>query len=173
MGAELPLPIPFKVFYFMLPYMFVDEETNLIRGTQVSYWLNKTQILKVIESCNKTLQYYDEMQYSDEVIECKNDLIFREEYNIGKHEYPKKIMTYVYIMIDHNTKYYKIGRSDNPLKREKTLQSEKPTIELIHKFKCEYGIEKELHNLYKHKRIRGEWFKLDNDDIWYIKTYYK
>ena len=78
--------------------------------------------------------------------------------------------TYVYLMIDKNTGYHKIGRSKDPKYREKTLQSEKPTIELLYKFKAHSSTEKELHKKYNSKRIRGEWFDLNQKDIDYIKT---
>jgi hypothetical protein len=76
----------------------------------------------------------------------------------------------VYLMIDTVNFYYKIGISNNPDWREKTLQSEKPTIELIacKKFinrKIALSFEKALHDTYSEKRIRGEWFKLDNNDV--------
>lgn len=32
-------------------------------------------------------------------------------------------------------------------------------------------VEKELHNHFKKQHIRGEWFKLNNEDIDFIKTY--
>lgn len=81
---------------------------------------------------------------------------------------------YVYLMIDINNQYHKIGISNKPEWREKTLQSEKPTIELIasKKFisrKIASSIEKALHDSYADKRIRGEWFRLDSKDIQEIK----
>lgn len=78
--------------------------------------------------------------------------------------------TYIYLMIDHNTGYHKIGRSKNPKFRERTLQSEKPTIEMIHTFKDNLSKEKELHKRYANKRIRGEWFNLSKVDVEYIKS---
>lgn len=75
-----------------------------------------------------------------------------------------------YIMIDRNTNYYKIGKSLNPLKREKTLQSEKPTIELL--FVCDNNVEKVIHKEYNEKRIRGEWFDLKENDILDLITNY-
>lgn len=77
---------------------------------------------------------------------------------------------YVYLMFDISNGYYKIGISNNPEYRERTLQSEKPTIEKI----CakEYpnraialAIESALHKTYDAKRLRGEWFALDADDV--------
>ena len=77
---------------------------------------------------------------------------------------------HVYLMHDTSNGYYKIGISNKPYYREKTLQSEKPTIELItsKKFpvrKIAESIEKSLHSVYDNKRLRGEWFELERDDV--------
>ena len=68
-------------------------------------------------------------------------------------------------MFDANTKYYKIGISNQPKYREKTLQSEKPTIELIKSKQfpsraIASALEKALHNTYASNHIRGEWYNL-------------
>lgn len=77
---------------------------------------------------------------------------------------------HVYLMHDTTNNYHKIGISAKPEYREKTLQSDKPTIELI----CskEYpdrgiakSIENALHNNYSSKHIRGEWFELTDFDV--------
>lgn len=77
---------------------------------------------------------------------------------------------YVYLMKDTSNGYYKIGISNKPEYREKTLQSEKPSIELLacKKFpirKIAEAIESALHNAYSQQRLRGEWFKLDDVDV--------
>ena len=82
---------------------------------------------------------------------------------------------YVYLMIDTINLYHKIGISNKPGWREKTLQSEKPTIELLasKKFinrKIAASFEKALHETYSNKRIRGEWFQLDLKEIKEIET---
>ncbi|WP_040278993.1 GIY-YIG nuclease family protein [Psychroserpens damuponensis] len=81
---------------------------------------------------------------------------------------------FVYLMHDTSNNYYKIGISNNPEYRESTLQSEKPTIEMIasKKFpirKIADSIEKALHNTYSEKRLRGEWFELNTKDVEDIK----
>ena len=73
-----------------------------------------------------------------------------------------------YLMHDTANCFYKIGKSIKPKYREKTLQSEKPTVELIHII--DKDIERKLHNKFKDKRIRGEWFNLNRDDVNYIKS---
>lgn len=75
-----------------------------------------------------------------------------------------------YLMTDSNTGYTKIGKSKNPGKREKTLQSEKPTITL--KLVCDQMVEGKLHKEYAEKRIRGEWFDLTESDIEQIISEY-
>lgn len=80
---------------------------------------------------------------------------------------------FVYLMHDITNGFYKIGISNNPEYRERTLQSEKPTIEMIisKKFpvrKIAESFEKSLHTAFADKRIRGEWFELspsEADDI--------
>jgi hypothetical protein len=81
---------------------------------------------------------------------------------------------YVYLMIDTTNNYHKIGISNSPYYREKTLQSEKPTIELIISKKypsrqIASSIEKALHETFKTKNTRGEWFELSETDIIEIK----
>ena len=80
---------------------------------------------------------------------------------------------YVYLMHDANTGYYKIGMSNDPTYRESTLQSEKPTIELLasHKYpsrKFAAAIESALHNIYKDFHVRGEWYKLSKEEVMMI-----
>jgi len=76
-----------------------------------------------------------------------------------------------YLMVDSSTKYVKIGNSINPHKRERTLQSEKPTIDILHIFNK--NIESELHKKYSKKRIRGEWFKLTSNEVKQIINKYE
>tara|TARA_R110002020_G_C16169395_1_gene763963 strand:+ start:42 stop:1127 length:1086 start_codon:yes stop_codon:yes gene_type:complete len=75
-----------------------------------------------------------------------------------------------YILKDNNTGFYKIGKSINPVFREKTLQSEKPTIQAVKIFKEDH--EDELHKKYSKYRVRGEWFKLNKIQLQYICSSY-
>ena len=77
---------------------------------------------------------------------------------------------YVYLMRDNSNGYHKIGISNTPEYREKTLQSEKPSIEMLacKKFptrKIAEAIESALHTAYSLQRVRGEWFNLDDVDV--------
>ena len=77
---------------------------------------------------------------------------------------------WVYLMRDVANDYYKIGISNNPEYRERTLQSEKPTIvKLVAKQypsrSIARSIEASLHKVYQDKHIRGEWFSLTEKDV--------
>ena len=81
---------------------------------------------------------------------------------------------YVYMMKDDANGYHKIGISNNPTYRERTLQSEKPSISLI--AAKEFPIrsiaeafEMALHKTYETKRLRGEWFDLTVEDVDVLK----
>ena len=85
---------------------------------------------------------------------------------------------HLYLMKDLSNGYYKIGISNNPEYREKTLQSEKPTIELItskgfSNRKIALAFENSLHKSYENKRLRGEWFELTEREITEIKEIIK
>lgn len=77
---------------------------------------------------------------------------------------------FVYLMVDTANGYHKIGISNHPEYREGTLQSEKPTIELLcaKQFPSRTiakAIESALHKAYEAKHLRGEWFQLEANDI--------
>lgn len=82
----------------------------------------------------------------------------------------EELPCFVYLMKDCINNYYKIGISNNPTYREKTLQSEKPTIELViaKKFPSRQiaeSFEKALHKSFEQQRIRGEWFNLTQQAV--------
>jgi len=106
-----------------------------------------------------------------------------KENNLGDYrEYLKRRSKYirdeavngrpgVYILHAVGTRYYKIGRATNITKRIKGIQTSNPhRIELV-KF-CEtdgrcssVDIEKIMHEKFKKKHFRGEWFTLTQDDF--------
>ena len=69
--------------------------------------------------------------------------------------------TFVYLMKDKANGLYKIGKSINPQYRERTLQSEKPSIKMVFNTpeRTDFS-ERSLHIRYAEHRKRGEWFLL-------------
>ena len=75
---------------------------------------------------------------------------------------------YVYLISDYNSYSYKIGISNNPEKRLKSLQTgNEKNLKIIHKILCENysDVERALHNKYSFSKINGEWFELTQEDI--------
>lgn len=89
--------------------------------------------------------------------------------DIKELESPIPDKTYVYVMLDSNTGYFKIGRSKTPFKRERTLQSQNPEYSLLFYWQRSQKLETELHHEFRKKRMRGEWFKLTIDDLYKLK----
>lgn len=139
------------------------NNTSFICEAKNHYWYTKD----LLQAVTKNLA----SEYTNLVLE--NDinyspLIERDELKSVSRDSNEEC--YVYLMIDTTNNFHKIGISNNPKYREKTLQSDKPTIELLHKKsfpnrRIAEVLEKTLHITYSSKRIRGEWFDLDNDEI--------
>lgn len=107
---------------------------------------------------------------------CKKIQSYKKEMELyyGESELTANSMmlTHIYLFYDEHTGLYKIGRSIDPNYREKTLLPQAPKVRKIFISPiADKKIEKELHRKFKSKRIRGEWFELDESDINYIKSY--
>ena len=75
-----------------------------------------------------------------------------------------------YLMYDDMTQKFKIGKSYDPYKREKTLCSDRCSIYLV--AYCDYDIESVLHSMYSEYRGRGEWFNLSTNQVRWIIEYF-
>lgn len=78
---------------------------------------------------------------------------------------------YVYLL-QSPTSAYKIGRTRDPNNRMRTFGVQLPfEVDFICVIKTGdmYELERRLHERYADKRIRGEWFALDSEDVEYIK----
>ena len=77
-------------------------------------------------------------------------------------------------MHDSANNAYKIGISNKPEYRERTLQSEKPSIVKLaaKQFPTRdiaRAFEAALHKVYEIRRMRGEWFKLEPNEVEDVK----
>jgi hypothetical protein len=78
-------------------------------------------------------------------------------------------MTSVYLMKNMANGYYKIGSSQCPIVRERTLQAQEPDIRLLASVNADCAYERTLHQRYARKRVRGEWFALNYGDLLQLK----
>ncbi len=76
----------------------------------------------------------------------------------------------VYLLGSKEHGWYKIGQSDNVARRVKEISSSYPfAVELIAVWRTQWGrcrtIEAYLHTVFADKRINGEWFRLDVEEV--------
>lgn len=89
-------------------------------------------------------------------------------------EYPPEVKGFKYVYFITDEQYCKIGVAKNIKKRIDALQTNSPNeLHLLKYFKTEdaYGLEKFLHNLFKSKRVLGEWY--DILDLFEVKKSYE
>ena len=128
----------------------------------MNYKFKKEEVIIVSNFLNELIAN-ERKNILEEEIEEEKDIC---NLSIGKSISNKK----TYIMKDNHNGLYKIGFSKNPKIREKTLQSEKPSIEMVKIW--DKDIEKHLHKIYDNNRVRGEWFNLNKTQVHYICTHF-
>ena len=70
------------------------------------------------------------------------------------------------VYLVRNQGFYKIGYSNDPYKRMAELQIGNPTpIELVGTISGSITDERRFHDLFKEKRVSGEWFSLSDEDV--------
>ena len=80
---------------------------------------------------------------------------------------------YVYLL-KSPTAFWKIGKTKNPDDRRKTFSVKLPfEVQYAHLIYCHdmHKLEKEMHIIFKKKRVDGEWFSLNEDDVRWIKQF--
>ena len=102
--------------------------------------------------------------------------IYQKMYGMGRPYYGNAYIPiikrkndngYVYLFSMDSNKY-KIGISTNPAKRIKSINAANPEhVELIHTIPTDNmeQLELMLHEHFKDKRLNGEWFGLDDNDV--------
>lgn len=123
----------------------------------------------------KTKFWRDSVRELENFLENEKQLEIAQALEALRIESAQKLLesgysVYVYLMEDTRNGLFKIGKSNNPLKRERTLQSEVPTTYLRFALPCEESMESELHQRYSSFRKRGEWFEIDSSMLFDLVT---
>ena len=138
----------------------VEQFSDILRAELKSHYTQKMNDMIV------------EFNFEYKKLQDKYDDLKAKHYNLSKRKMISSKIIYneakykTYLMKDNSTGYYKIGRSIDPIHREKTLQCEKPSIKLVKVW--DNNIELKLHKEYASQRLRGEWFKLSPIQVKYI-----
>lgn len=86
---------------------------------------------------------------------------------------PKPQPGYIYLIKGVNTQWYKIGKTIDPTARIKAFNTQGPfRCEFVRLFEVEdtRKSEAKLHDLFREKRVEGEWFNLDQTDVEWLTT---
>ncbi len=112
-------------------------------------------------------------------IKSNAEIILKGEIPYPKREFVRNSQTsfrvprkgYIYLIFLEKTNSYKIGRAINLESRLETfgVKFPEPIITIHTYFSHDYiEEEKRLHSIFKSKRITGEWFSLEKEDVEYI-----
>ena len=131
------------------------EESDLLSDEQEILIKKKIQELKI-----KSSELEIKIAEIKSGVKYEKNQILDENKKGSKNRNQDSPECYVYLMFDTSNGYYKIGISKKPEYREKTLQSEKPTIELVGSKsypsrEMARALELALHNLFKKKKDSG------------------
>ena len=161
-----------------------------ISPTDIDCFSIKSIISTIVQKDERTLTFNSDADEQESVLRFassfKNaitNIADDKEFQVWAEEVDKKQVEeeakrdnscWVYLMHDLANNAYKIGISNNPEYREKTLQSEKPSIEKVaaKQFPTRdiaRAFEASLHKVYEIRRLRGEWFKLEPNEVEDVK----
>ena len=77
-------------------------------------------------------------------------------------------MSHVYLMKNMDNGYYKIGYSEQPQHRERTLQAQEPDVRLLTTIAGTKQLEQKLRSDFSEHRARGEWFSFSGSALYSI-----
>lgn len=161
---------------------FLDDYSNE-EGARIDYLMDNLRgdanyICNTISHlCTTVLSFIDnQLNDKNQIIfneiktlisnELKNQLTLPATNNKNKKQRTQK----TYIIKEKSTGLYKIGKSVDPQKRERTLLSQKPDLEIIKIFPD--NIEIDLHRRFSKCRVRGEWFNLTKSQLFFICNHF-
>lgn len=139
-----------------------------------TYWINIDLINELAEPFEEAEEAeQDENPFDSPDAEKALQAIKQKQSGNKKKSKPIRIAN-IYLMKNNHDGAYKIGMTrGDPKFREETLQSQEASVELVFYFEGPESLERELHKKYSEKRIRGEWFRLSEDDVEDIEKAYK
>lgn len=153
-------------YYF---YFIIDNGDGYYLKDNRNYILESEQLIDIGKNLIKFAN-----KHKEHIIKYNNyikDKQFKEWKEIENREKPKPLAK-IYIM--ECAGKYKIGVSKNVEKRCKQLNNRPFKVNIVYQsenMEDAYGIEEALHEIYEDKKIEGEWFNLDKEDVETIIKY--
>ena len=120
------------------------------------------------------LEYCKANSGLDDVATLCEDVLANKAESSSSAEAQNGSLGYVYLVRHGNRHEYKIGRTNNVMRREGEIGIELPERgEPVHTIKTDdpAGVERYWHDRFKEKRKNGEWFALSSHDVQAFKKW--
>lgn len=151
-------------------FYYVWKNDKSISDDRLEYLIYKSQYKKWEKEVERILY-----QSPERITKIKFNKMLKK-FLAGKSQTKDELLEHcesVYIFHMEGTDFYKIGYSNNIEKRLQTLQVSSPfNLSVIWQLKIWFPQEAEryLHQLFKEKKVKNEWFMLSQDDLDVIKN---
>lgn len=116
---------------------------------------------KVLEYCRKHEGFEDVVPFCAQAVTVR-------PLDVGEESTEGHSLGYVYLVRHGARREYKIGRTNNPIRREGEISIELPEqLEPVHRIKTDdaSGVERYWHVRFAEKRKNGEWFAFSAEDV--------
>ena len=147
------------------PISFTRKGVGIIPKTSRGLILSREQWLRIVRQAEK---FYNSTT-SDWIDGRNSDLRFRL---LDEQKSKARLKGYVYLLQSPRS-MYKIGRTGDVKKRLLAIKREYPIkIRLIHSFYCDDSVKVEsyLHMMFYEQQLQGDWFRLSDEQVEWIKT---
>ena len=131
------------------------------------------KMLTTFKNFYKKIKHFGQPKI-DKINKEIEEIARKEQYQMWNNmeSKPKKLAQKGFIYIVKSNNLYKIGRALDIKQRTKTYRTENPFgIQVV--FQKEVSdyikIEKQLLDKFKNKQFRGEWFRLDKNDVKWVE----
>lgn len=125
-------------------------------------------VKKIIEYCSGNTDYDDILKACEPIIVKLNKREKSDSIDMPG------IVGEIYLF--KSGRHYKIGKTNDTVRRGSEIRIQLPEkMELIHSIKTDdlSGVELYWHNRFKEKRMKGEWFRLNSQDVRAFKLWKK
>ena len=146
----------------------------VVRSDKVAKVFEK-QHKDILERIRRNIEKFEDIEVGTRRVRGKDEVCFylsKNDFDILKILLSKKRTKSNIVYLLKADKFYKIGVTNSDItKRVKALQTGNPyKIEIISYIRTQkaLNIEHKLHNKFCDKRMVGEWFELDVNDVVFV-----
>lgn len=159
-------------------FLDFDEENQFIiniNGYKPLYHLS--DLIRLRDMVEKSIETYISKDISDEIVDSDNKEYVEEHLQSCKNTESKSIFEkitkndYLYLFLDKANNKLKIGRSENPKKRLRSIQYEYNIIlESLFKLENCGQMESFVLDIFSKYNLHGEWFSFNQEIVDYFAT---